>query len=190
MKSRFLKIVLAGCVAFVCLGSSRPVEAQSVLERLEQKIRNQLKQPAQAPGKQSGYLGLKADDEKDRGRGVRVLQVHPDTPAEKAGFRRQDLITGVAGVRVRQLTEMADILALYSPGESLRFDILRNDRQEQLKVTLGRPAPPQQPSEKPSPAGPKLTVSETIEQLQRRIEQLERRVAELERVLAELLKKQ
>ena len=138
------------------------------------------------------------------------------SPADKAGLRRQDLITAVAGVRVRQMTDMADILDNFAPGQGVDFDLLRGGKPEKLRLTLGErqaaagppasapeviPLPPgETPAGPPEPqvgpalpppqsGGPSLTETSRIERLERRIDQLERRVAELERQLAEARQK-
>jgi len=223
------KIVVAAVVFSMWLGAVRVASAQPVLERLEKAIRRQVdrgakaagpadrpavERPAGAPaGKpdfQPGYLGLVADDKKDRGRGLRVLDVRPDGPAEKAGIRKHDLITALAGVQVRQMAEMADILELFPAGDTLTVDILRAGKPQKVKVTLGRRGPrtwrsaalaeavPAPPAETP-PGGERLPAAgradrpsdaaARIEQLQRRVAELERRVAELQRALAEALEK-
>jgi hypothetical protein len=136
--------------------------SQTTLERLESQIRQRVGSEPQPPppgipapdsalrsaepvsaaeGKQAGYLGLLADDRQDRGRGVRVLDVYADGPAAKGGLKKGDLITGVSGVRTRQMSEMADVLNLYAPGESVEFDLLRDNKPQKVKVVLGsRPA--------------------------------------------------
>jgi hypothetical protein len=204
------------------------VSAQSVLDRLEQQIRQRVSPseegvpkppPAPVPDQISsadqsnaGYLGVTADDRMDRGRGVRITEVKPGSPAEKAGFRLGDLVVGLMDVRVRQLTDMTDTLAMYHPGDILEFDILRGSTQQKLKATLGRrlvaPTPIGQTAERiplppgelilpdptqskvmPSPAKTSSpSDSELIVQLQNRIAELERRVAELERALSETRK--
>jgi hypothetical protein len=154
-----------------------------------------------------GYLGVVADDRNDRGRGVRILEVRPGSPAQKAGLRKQDLITALAAVRVRQLSEMTDILRLYQAGDVVVFEILRDARPLKTQVVLGSrpgaspgaaqaseiiPLPqgelilPEPSSGQMFPAGEprRQTESEKIEMLQKRIAELERRVADLERALS------
>jgi membrane-associated protease RseP (regulator of RpoE activity) len=84
-----------------------------------------------------GYLGAVVDDRKDRGRGVRVERVIPGGPAEKAGLRVGDLITGLGGVRVRQMADFAAIVEQVVPGNSLTFEILRGENREKIDVTFG-----------------------------------------------------
>ena len=138
------------------------------------------------------------------------------SPADKAGLRRQDLITAVAGVRVRQMTDMADILDNFAPGQGVDFDLLREGKPAKLRVTLAErqaatvqpsgppeviPLPPGETAANspepqtgprlppPQSGGSSLTETSRIERLERRIDQLERRVAELERQLAEARQK-
>jgi predicted metalloprotease with PDZ domain len=175
--------------------------SQTVLQKIEQQIRqrNDPNAPTEAPAAEdsaekpeSGYVGFRADDRQDRGRGVRVLDVTPESPADKAGFQAQDLITSIAGVRTRQLSEMADILQLYQPGETIEFDIIRENQPQKLRMTFGVrpkgnpaanaeaiPAPQGERAAGNAPTTPKISA----ERLEKRIEELERRVAELEKKL-------
>jgi len=201
------KALVAGVVCVISLGVTSPVPAQavpaqSVLDRLEQRIRDRADGPADeaepadpagdagkgAPAdRPQGYLGVVADDSEDRGRGVRILEIHAGSPAAKAGLRPKDLVTGLADIRIRQMADMADVLELYAPGDSLLFEVLRNGQTSKIKVTMGRR--PAAQADPPPPADPPPADDARVEQLQRRIEQLERRVAELERLVGELSKK-
>jgi hypothetical protein len=144
------------------------VLAQTTLDQLEQQIRQRVSPsqggsvyrspstgpaspvpsppPAPSPDNISStssaapvYLGLTADDRKDRGRGVRITEIRPGGPAEKAGLLKQDLITALAGTRVRQLSDLTEILGIYQPADIVEFDILRDGAAKKIKVTLGRP---------------------------------------------------
>jgi len=117
-------------------------------------LSDEAKQPGQPPP--AGYLGAVADDSNDRGRGVRVIEVRPGSPADKAGLKPQDLITGVAGTRVRELADMASILSLFAPGDTITLDVRRGEQAQQIKVTLGtRPGNGSRPPGPPGqPAGP------------------------------------
>jgi predicted metalloprotease with PDZ domain len=201
--------------------------SQSPLDRLENQIRSRAGQESQPtpppPGIASnpptandeapGYLGLVADDKQDRGRGVRVLNVVPNGPADKAGIKKQDLITAVSGMRTRQLSEFSDLMSVYAAGESVEFEIVRDNKPLQLIVMLEvRPAQKSTgvknieaiPIPKGEKVAPDITIPEgkepllellpphpatanspvTVKQLQKRIEELERRVTELEKKLA------
>lgn len=92
---------------------------------------------ANPPAQERGYLGIVADDRLDRGRGVRILEVRAGGPGEKSGLRSKDLITGLGGIRVRQMSDLAAILEQVVPGASLKFDIVRGEQPLQLDVTFG-----------------------------------------------------
>ncbi len=94
--------------------------------------------PASGPSQERGYLGIVTDDRQDRGRGVRILEVRAGGPAAKAGLQAQDLITGLGGIRVRQMSDLAAILEQAAPGGSLKFEFLRGEKPVQLDVTFGR----------------------------------------------------
>jgi len=204
--------MIAAAAAFAFLGNLPDATAQPVLERLEQRIRSRIGQKADGVEKKSdqqkaaeqkpaqpGYVGIVGDDKADRGRGVRVLDVRCGGPAERAGIRKQDLITSLAGIRVRQMTDMSDILELFPAGDTVEFEVLRDRQRQKVKVVLG-----ERPASKPKPDMPAAKTparpvphkakrppqpQSKIDQLQQRIEQLERRVQELEQALAELRKK-
>jgi hypothetical protein len=136
----------------------------------------------------------------------------PDGPADKAGFKPQDLITRVGGVPIRQMTELAAILQQMTPGATLSFEVLRGDGKQDLSVVFGRRPPEPRPSPPPAPgleapptegpaipgapAGPPsaggtptadhpVDAHAEIDRLLHRIEQLEKRVDELERAASE-----
>jgi C-terminal processing protease CtpA/Prc len=201
MRAKFVAMLVMLLAWWIALS---PAMAQPALERLERQIRDRTQSPdapslESQPGGESsqpGYLGLVADDQKDRGRGVRILDVQRGSPAEAAGLRTQDLITALAGVRVRQMTDMSDVLSMYGPGQVIDFDVMRDGKPKKLHVVLGQRAAvavhrqPNQPETVPLPPAeaiaepqePELQAADAtrIEQLERRVSELERRVAELE----------
>ena len=68
-----------------------------------------------------------------------ITEIRPGSPSEKAGLLKQDLVTALAGTRVRQLSDMTEILGVYQPADVVEFDILRDGAPKKIKVTLGRP---------------------------------------------------
>lgn len=89
-------------------------------------------------GREPGYLGATVDDRNDRGKGVRVVQVRAGSPADRAGLKAGDLITGVASLRVREMADLAAVLEQAPAGARLTFQILRNDKQRRVDVVLSR----------------------------------------------------
>lgn len=79
-------------------------------------------------------LGLKVQDTED-GNGVKVLEVDTDSPAEKAGMKKDDIVTEIAGKKVSNTDEVREQLheniekSTYSikatrNGSSMNFDIM------------------------------------------------------------------
>lgn len=91
-----------------------------------------------------GYLGIMLKDEvsdipgEPKPRGViRVLMVQPDSPAEHAGIRQNDMIVGINGEIWQDVTFRANIRKL-KPNIEVDLKILRDGRWIDLKVPLGR----------------------------------------------------
>ena len=85
--------------------------------------------------------------------GVLVEVVRDGTAAARAGLKAGttstvvagegytlggDLIVAVAGKRVVSLEELRDVLADHKPGETVKLQIYRGNRQQTLDVTFGR----------------------------------------------------
>jgi serine protease DegQ len=86
-------------------------------------------QPVRLPARQRGDL--------PDGRGLLVLDVSADSPAEAAGVLVGDIIVGAAG---HALSAPEDLLALLGPeriGEPLPLDVLRGSARETLPVAVG-----------------------------------------------------
>jgi hypothetical protein len=158
MKRLWRLLTWGGVGLWLCFSTAARLPAQSVLERLENQIRQRTEKgaepgnpppaPAPPPAPQTpenrpapGYLGVMADDRHDRGRGVRILDVYRGSPAEKAGLHKQDLVTGVGDFHVRQMDDLAEVLVLYAPGETVELTLLRGNAPLKVRVTLGTPPP-------------------------------------------------
>lgn len=91
-----------------------------------------------------GYIGIVLRDEiaevpgepKPRG-GIRVTQVQPDSPAEHAGIRLNDLIVGINGEVWHETLFRANV-RMMKPNMKVDLKILRDGGLLDLKVTLGR----------------------------------------------------
>jgi len=81
-----------------------------------------------------GYLGLALDLEFA---GVKVQEVFPDTPAQKAGLKADDQILTLNGERVKSVDEFLGLLAKNNPGDDVKLKIHRDDNNQDIKVTLG-----------------------------------------------------
>ncbi len=95
-----------------------------------------------------GWLGVAVQDlapeEARRGsaRGVMVAGVERGSPAARAGLRQGDQVTAINGERVETSRALVRGIAAIPPGQTARLSIIRDGRQAEIPVTIGR-RPPQ-----------------------------------------------
>jgi Do/DeqQ family serine protease len=70
-------------------------------------------------------------------RGALVSSVQPGSPAERAGVRRGDVITAFNGVPVSDSNSLRNQVARTQPGTEVALTISRDNREQQVRVTLG-----------------------------------------------------
>ncbi|MES2879111.1 MAG: trypsin-like peptidase domain-containing protein [Pseudomonadota bacterium] len=74
--------------------------------------------------------------------GVIITGVLQNGPAAKSGIRPGDVITGVAGKSINNVSELLTSVAALKPGTGSKFKVLRREEQIELDVTPGvRPNP-------------------------------------------------
>ena len=76
-------------------------------------------------------LGLK------EARGVIVSSVQKGSAAEHAGLKPNDVITAFNGNAVNDANELRNLVAAAQPGTDATLTVVRDGREQQLKVTLG-----------------------------------------------------
>jgi len=81
---------------------------------------------------QHSFLGIRGVDTADQG-GATVVDVTPDSPAQKAGLRKDDTITAVNGEKVTSMAGLKVKLRTFSPGDEVTLTVDGKD----VKVTLG-----------------------------------------------------
>lgn len=84
-----------------------------------------------------------------------VSDLTPGGPAEKAGLKRQDVVTAVNGVKVTSSTTLTREVAKAPPGGVLRMDVLRDGQKRIVEVRSGeRPSERQLAQAQPREDGP------------------------------------
>ena len=69
-------------------------------------------------------------------KGVGVAQVQPGAPADQAGLKRGDVITGFNGVEITDPNVFRNLVASTAPGSVVTLNILRDGRAMELRATL------------------------------------------------------
>ena len=100
-----------------------------------------------AHGKVSrGYLGLLPQDIDDNlakalnlktSEGSLVGDVTSGGPADKAGIKRGDIITGFNSTKITNSTQLRNLVAEAAPESSAKVQLLRDGKEKEVTVTLG-----------------------------------------------------
>jgi serine protease Do len=69
------------------------------------------------------YFGVRG------GKGALIVEVTPESPAEKAGLKAGDVITKIDGKEIEELSDVRDAVSSSKKGDKLELTVLR-DRQE------------------------------------------------------------
>ncbi|HYO78489.1 MAG TPA: M28 family peptidase, partial [Thermoanaerobaculia bacterium] len=69
--------------------------------------------------------------------GVKLSDVRPGSPADKAGIKGGDVLVEMAGTRIENLYDMTYALQDHKPGETVDVIVLRNGARVPLRATLG-----------------------------------------------------
>ena len=79
----------------------------------------------------ANYLGLQTD------KGVVVIEVMPDGPAENAGLQQGDVILAIDGTEITGGSSLQEIIFGREIGDSMTFRIQRGSEEMELEVTAG-----------------------------------------------------
>lgn len=102
-----------------------------------------------------GYLGVYLEDESASSRGAYVEDVAPESPAEKAGIRKGDLITSWNGEKTANSHALIEKLVKAGAGESVTVRLSRDEWEKEVKLTLGKREGTKTPAKKTeTPATP------------------------------------
>src|SRR5207247_5412176 len=68
---------------------------------------------------------------------VKLSDVRPGAPADKAGIRGGDVIVEMAGTKIENLYDMTYALQDHKPGDTIDVVVLRGGERKTLRATLG-----------------------------------------------------
>ena len=96
-----------------------------------------------------GFLGVHAEniDRENMGRyrmsqvrGVGVTQVVKDSPADKAGLRKDDVILRIDGENVNSVRKLNRLISEMAPDHSVRITVSRGGAEQEVTATIGKRA--------------------------------------------------
>jgi serine protease Do len=84
-----------------------------------------------AANREPGWIGLKVSGTKSR---IKVTKVSRDSPAEKAGIKKGDLIIRIGKIEPDSVSEAKDLIKKCYVGEAIEIEVLRNYKALKFKV--------------------------------------------------------
>ncbi len=82
-----------------------------------------------------GILGVMLGDSDVEG--ARVEQVMPESGAEKAGVRPNDVVIGLNDLQIKSRSELIEGVKAYRPGDRVQLKLLRGDKEKVVTAELG-----------------------------------------------------
>ncbi|HEX4186754.1 MAG TPA: trypsin-like peptidase domain-containing protein [Solirubrobacteraceae bacterium] len=79
-------------------------------------------------------LPARARRAREQDTGVEVIEITPDSPAERAGLRPEDLIVQLAGTRVHGVDDLQRLMVADLIGSAVDVDVLRGGEQLRLRL--------------------------------------------------------
>lgn len=121
-----------------CVGPGADPVGVGVVSVGTRDLPNRGKALISVPPSGAGYLGISLEPGDG---GVRISQVMPNTAASKAGLKENDLITELAGKKVREPDQFLKAIQKFKSGETVTLKFWRDEAETELKVTLGKRPP-------------------------------------------------
>lgn len=69
-------------------------------------------------------------------KGAKVVSVQKESPAEKAGLKKDDIITKVNDTKIESSSDLYDAIGEYKPDDKVTVTYLRDDKQQTATITL------------------------------------------------------
>jgi serine protease DegQ len=94
-----------------------------------------------------GYIGVEVQDltkelaesfRLTNNKGALIAGVYPEGPADRAGIKRGDILIAVEGKPVTNSSDMLNLIAALSPGQTATLMILRNQEEKPFEIRVDK----------------------------------------------------
>ena len=85
----------------------------------------------------TAYLGANVKDTTGSPKGAEVVAIAPESPAAHVAIRRGDVITELDGAAVNDSNAFRNHIASTAPGTEVTLTVLRDNREQKIRATLG-----------------------------------------------------
>ena len=100
------------------------------------RVVEQLRAQASGTTRQEGYLGVGLEGRTDGGQGAIITEVEPDSPADVAGIKVDDVVLSVNGEPITGQAGLVAAIRDRSPGDSVDIEILRGGERVTVTASL------------------------------------------------------
>lgn len=80
-------------------------------------------------------LGVMTDSDD---KGARITSVNKESGAEKAGLKKDDIITKIDDTKIEDAEDVSQIIRKHKPGDKINITILRGGKEQKLTAELGK----------------------------------------------------
>lgn len=118
-------------------------EMSNMTDEIEQLVKS-LRKMADKDRANDAFLGILLDDHNSIDKGVLLLGVTPEGPAQQAGLKANDIILQIDGKPMRKDSDQSPAKKMFqslhgvSPGESITLLIERDGEQKTIRLTAGK----------------------------------------------------
>jgi serine protease Do len=70
-------------------------------------------------------------------KGALVADVTPDSPAQKAGIKRGDVIVALNGHEIGNVSDLTDMVAMTPPDTQIKLKVIRGGKEKEISVVVG-----------------------------------------------------
>lgn len=89
-----------------------------------------------AAGSKKGFLGVTTDREGEEG--VIIREVNKGSAAEKAGLKKDDIITKIDETKIEDPDDLTTVIRKHKPEEKVQVTFKRDGKEQKVTATLGK----------------------------------------------------